>query len=168
VRLLAGVAHFRAPAATRERAPGRDAAHLQHGNGNAAGGPVKEIQESPDRAGAGRGKGVYGGPDCERRAEGDVHVIFCLPRRPRDTEKTLEPRICHRVLRGSVSQWEMKLIASANPPVPSRRGLSSTSPALDTFWPWLHTSDRPHCGMKSALRAPSAVQRCRPLRQNPS
>src|SRR6202011_2516294 len=102
VRLLAGVAHFRAPAATRERAPGRDAAHLQHGNGNAAGGPVKEIQESPDRAGAGRGKGVYRGPDCERRAEGDVHVIFCLPRRPRDTEKTLEPRICHRVLRGSV------------------------------------------------------------------
>ena len=53
---------------------GRDAAHFQHGYGDAAGGAVGEIQESAIGAGARGGEGLHDRADREGRAEGHLQL----------------------------------------------------------------------------------------------
>ena len=70
--VLARATYFRAPPATRQRAPGRDAAHVQHGHGDAVGGAVGEIQEGTIRAGAGGRESLHDRANRQGRAEGHL------------------------------------------------------------------------------------------------
>ncbi len=72
-----------------ERSARRNAAYVQYGIGDAAGGSAGEIQEGPDRARARRREGFHCGAHRQGRAQGDLQLSADSPRRHGDTEKTL-------------------------------------------------------------------------------
>src|SRR5438309_1595476 len=70
--VMAGASDLRALAAVGKCPAGRDAADVQHGNGNAPGGAVGEVQEGAIGTGARGRESVHDRKDREGRTEGYV------------------------------------------------------------------------------------------------